>query len=459
MEKAHIQHLYRRAGFDILPKELEILSGKDRKSVVAQLFESSKKMVPLTVPTPKIDAYLDSNTQIDRKSKAFKELIRTSRQKHVVFNRAWVNRMATTGQGLRERMTLFWANHFVVRSNNILFSQQFNNTLRTHALGNFKEFVIAVAKEPAMLDYLNNQQNRKGAPNENFARELMELFTLGVGHYTEMDIKEAARAFTGWRHDSRGTFKLTNRIHDDGEKSFLGKTGLWNGEDIVRIILEQPACAHFIAEKIYRHFVNEETNSNHIEELAIVFRKEYQIADVMKYLFMADWFYDPKHMGHKIKSPVDLLVGLMKTVPFTWDKAKELKYIERLLGQVLLEPPNVAGWAEGRSWIDANTLMIRLKLPSVLLNDGEIAFDVKGEFEDSFEAFDQKNNFRRKLAITKNWNRFKANYGALTYDVLVFYILGASVSKETNHFLKTLEKEDQRNFCIQLMSLPEYQLC
>lgn len=458
MEKAHIHHLYQRAGFGIGPEKLSSLLQLDRSKLVETLFDASHTMVPLTIPTPEIDAHL-ATRPMDRKSKRFKELVKKSRKKHVVYNRAWVNRMATTEEQLRERMTLFWANHFVMRSRNIVFSQQFNNTLRTHALGNFKDFAVAIAQQPGMLDYLNNQQNKKGAPNENFARELMELFTLGVGNYSETDIKEAARAFTGWRHDPLGNFRIAKKHHDLGEKSFLGSTGNFSGEDIIQLILDQPACAHFIATKVYCHFVNDIANEEHVAAIAKVFSKDYDISTMMRFIFNSDWFYAAENIGSKIKSPVDLLVGLMRVVPFSWEKPQQLKYIERLLGQVLLEPPNVAGWPEGRSWIDANTMMVRLKLPSVLLKNGEIAFDVKGEFEDSFEAFSKKNNFSRKLTIATKWEAFEAQYGHLTDGELAFYLLGGTVSAGTKKFLETLELENKQDFCIQLMSLPEYQLC
>ncbi len=458
MDKTDIQHLYNRAGFGIGPDRLAAIASTRRKKIVEALFVDSKIPRPLKIPTPEIDKHL-ATKPMDRKSKTFRELVKKSRRKHVIFNRAWVDRMAGTQQDLRERMTLFWANHFVMRSNNIIFSQQFNNTLRTNALGNFKDFVLAIAKEPGMLDYLNNQQNKKGAPNENFARELMELFTLGVGNYSETDIKEAARAFTGWRHDAQGKFRKAQRQHDEGEKTFLGNTGNFDGEDIISLILERPACADFIARRVYRHFVNETVNEAHVAAIAKVFFKDYDISNMMRFIFDSDWFYANENVRSKIKSPVDLLVGLMRVVPFTWQKPQQLKYVERLLGQVLLEPPNVAGWAEGRNWIDANTMMVRLKLPSVLLKNGTIAFDVKGEFEDSFEAFNKKNNFNRKLDIGAKWEQFDAKYGKLKGETLVFLLLGDSVSTETKAFLETLEAEGQQDFCIQLMSLPEYQLC
>lgn len=458
MDKEQIQHLYNRAGFGILPSDLRKLSKHSRNQVVKWLLKTSQKSRKLVVPTTEIDAYLrETGGKMNKKD--FKALLKKSRSKHLELNKAWLNRMATTESVLRERMTLFWMNHFVVRSNNFLYSQDFHNTLRTHALGNFKSFVIAISKEPAMLDYLNNQQNQKAKPNENFARELMELFTLGEGNYSEMDIKEAARAFTGWRHNRLGEFKFTAKRHDFGKKTFLGKTGNFNGEDIIELILEQDECAEFIARKVYIHFVHDIIDETHIAEMSSVFRNNYDIAELMEFVFTSDWFYNTAYVGSKIKSPIDFLVGMKKIVPFSMEKARQLKYVEKLLGQVLFEPPNVAGWPEGRAWIDANTMMVRLKLPSVLLQDGAISFDVKGEFEDSFEAFSENKNFSRKLLVTKKWNVFKKNFEEISYDELAFYLMGLRVSASSMAFLNAMEKVSKQELCVQIMSLPEYQLC
>lgn len=457
MEKAHIQHLYRRGGFGILPKELKKLSSLDKKEVVQNLFNTSDTIEELKIATPEIDAYIAGLPE-GKDLEKYRELIKISRQKIIRYNSMWIDRMAKSEGALRERMVLFWANHFVVRSKNILHAQQFNNTLRENALGNFREFVIAIAKEPAMLQYLNNQQNSKGSPNENFARELMELFTLGEGHYSEKDIKEAARAFTGWSHNFKGDFILRKRKHDYDEKTFMGKTGNFDGENIIDIILEQSQCAQFICEKIYAHFVNDTLNNSHVNEIAHVFRKNYSITEVMEYIFLSDWFYALENIGNKIKSPVDLLVGLQRMVPFTLEKPKQLIYIERLLGQVLLDPPNVAGWAEGRNWIDTNTMMVRLKLPSVLYRDGTISFDIKGEFEDDFKEFNKKNNLSRRLPAKKDWKFFEDNFGTLGYEELSSYVLSGIMNEGTKTFLKSLERIDKQEYCIQLMSLPEYQL-
>ncbi|MGB5820409.1 MAG: DUF1800 domain-containing protein [Saonia sp.] len=458
MKLEHILHLYHRAGFGISPEAAELFVKKKRKQVIDILFKAAAENTPLKIPTPEIDTYLAS-PPAEKDPKRFRELLKKSRNKQKTFNQAWIQRMGDSKAELRERMTLFWANHFVCRHRNIVYIQHFNNTLRTHALGNFRDFVLAISKEAAMLDYLNNQQNRKGRPNENFARELMELFTLGVGNYTEADVKAAARAFTGWRHDLSGNFRIAKKQHDWGNKTFLGRTGNFNGEDIIDILLENPACSLFISRKLYRYFVNDEVHEPHVKEMAQVFRKNYEIKEVMYNVFNSDWFYEKQNIRTKIKSPMDFLVGVMRVVPFSFDKVNELLYVQKLLGQVLLVPPNVAGWPGGRSWIDTNTLMARLKLPSVILKEGTIAFDVKGEFEDSPDSFEKRNNYNRRLSITKRWDIFKRNFQGLSQEELSMYLLGSMHNEGTVDFLNTLEKEDFTDFCIQLMSLPEYQLC
>ena len=171
-------------------------------------------------------------------------------------------------------MTLFWANHFVCGGKNILHMQKFNNTLRKHALGNFRDFVKAISKEGAMISYLNGNQNRKQKPNENFSRELLELFTLGVGNYSEKDIKEIARSFTGYNFDYKGHFLLRQRLHDYGRKTVFGKRGLFNGNNVIDIIVDQRQCAQFICEKIYRYFVNDSIVPSHVNEMVSVFYED-----------------------------------------------------------------------------------------------------------------------------------------------------------------------------------------
>lgn len=454
MKHQEIHHLYWRTGFGIQPSNLNYLSKAEKKAVVDALFYKSVGFSDLVIDTSNLDQFNDIRSLKSQTNQI--EFRKLSRQKIKDYNVLWIRRLVSTNSVLREKMTLFWANHFVCQDNNIFHVQQYNNTLRRHALGHFGDFVKAISKEAAMLKYLNNKQNRKLKPNENFARELMELFTLGEGHYTEEDIKESAKAFTGYSHNFEGEFVLRKLQHDYDFKTFFGRTGRYDGDDIIDMILEQKQCARFICRKIYSYFVNDAINEDKVEELATVFYKDYNIENLMRHIFMSDWFYSEDHIGSKIKSPIDLLVGMVRTVPVEFQKTKDVLKIQKLLGQILLNPPNVAGWNGGRSWIDSNTIMLRLKLPSIVLADAKISIKEKGEFEDSFEKYySNKNKF---VSVSVDWDAFEEKFSDFSFEDLQKLII-PNLSDGTQTYLKTLSKNSKRNFCVQLMSLPEYQMC
>ncbi|WP_299121747.1 DUF1800 domain-containing protein [uncultured Winogradskyella sp.] len=457
MKRKELQHLYWRAGFGSNSKSLKTLP-KSREQVVENLFKSSKSSTPLQIDMSFMDGI--SNESLKNNPKFAQELRVKSRKKVVELNYAWVNQLVQPKELLREKMTLFWANHFVCKDNNVVYAQKFNNTLRAHALGDFRTFVKAISKEAAMLKYLNGKQNRKAKPNENFARELMELFTLGEGQYSETDIKESARAFTGYNHNFNGDFRFRKRQHDEGLKTFLGKTGNFSGDDIVDIILEDRQCALYISKKIYRYFVNPEPNKKHIEAMADVFFKDYNIEKLMRYIFMSDWFYQEENIGAKIKSPIEFLVGMVNVVPVKFEKEKDLLKIQKLLGQTLLDPPNVAGWKINKAWIDANTIMVRLKLPSVLLNNAMISLKEEGDFNDNFrKKFFKRNKGKLPFKVLPDWDTFSENFKFAKTENLEDYIIQGPVNKGTLDYLETLNKGSKRDYCVQLMSLPEYQMC
>jgi hypothetical protein len=282
----------------------------------------------------------------------------------------WANRMVASPRPLEEKMALFWHGHFAsneakVRDYRKLLGQL--ELFQKQGLGNFRDLTVAVAQDPAMLCFLDAGVNVKGASNENFAREIMELFTMGVGHYTEKDIREAARAFTGWNYVDL-KFVVNQDQHDDGEKTFLGKTGRFDGVDVIDIIMQQPATADFIAGKIYRFFVREDLSPELQKELGSVLREgHYQIAPLLEKIFMSRDFYSPASVGTQIKSPVELAVSTyrklgLKSVPGVPD----FNLATGALGQQLFAPPTVAGWAGGQSWIT----------PGLLLERGNFARDI-----------------------------------------------------------------------------------
>jgi len=457
MKSAHIQHLYNRIGFGITPNQLAILLSKSKNVVVDELFLESKIITPLKADLTFLDNY--SAQDLKDKNKR-QELQKISRAKVIDYNFMWFNRLSNPKEILREKMTLFWANHFVCENKNILFVQKYNNTLRENALGNFGDFAKKIAKEPAMLNYLNNKQNRKKSPNENFARELMELFTLGQGKYTEKDIVASARAFTGYFHDFNGDFKLRKNQHDNADKTFLGKTGNFNGDAIIDIILEQKQCARFISEKIYTYFVNDTINENHINEMVALFYGSYNIEKLMRFVFNSDWFYADENMGSKIKSPVEFLIGMHTIVPYKIEQPRKAILLQKLLGQVLLQPPNVAGWQTGRNWIDSNTIVTRLRLPSVLLNNAEITYSDKGDEEAMLTNFSEKKLRRKTFVKAKiDWETFDKNFKESSFQDLVIQILGTKINDGTKAQILKKQTVSKRDFCIQIMSLPEYQLC
>jgi len=275
----------------------------------------------------------------------------------------WANRMLTTSRPLEEKLTLFWHGHFAtgdakVRDYRMMFAQ--NQMLRANASGRLRELLVGILKDPAMLVYLDNGENVKSHPNENFGRELLELFTMGVGNYSERDVREAARSFTGWTNDVLA-FKFDREQHDFGEKTFLGKTGPLDGEDVIDTILAQPVTAEFVSGKIYRNFVRDEVPPAVRAELGRSFRASgYQIKPLLKRIFLSKDFYSPASTATQIKSPVVLVVSTYKKMGL-----RELPTIPdfgRLtagLGQALFDPPNVAGWAGGRTWITPATLLQR----------------------------------------------------------------------------------------------------
>lgn len=369
MEETRNKHLLWRAGFGCSPAEWTRYRGMDTRALVDTLFDQATRARPLPLPPFELPA--------DRAMR--REFIKKQIQLVGAANAAWLRRMADPAEpALLERMTLFWHGHFACRTRAGRLAVQQLNALREHALGNFRDLLRAVSRDPGMIRFLNNQQNRKEQPNENYARELMELFTLGRGHYTEQDVKEAARAFTGWSSNLRGAFVFRRFWHDEGKKTVFGQSGNYDGDAIIDLILEKPQAARFIAGKVYRYFANEQPDESRVEELARVFyQSNYDIAALMRHLFSSDWFYDPAHLGSRIKGPVELIAGLSRQLGVTWREDRSLVLLQRALGQVLFNPPNVAGWPLGRSWIDNSTLLVRLNLASLLFSRGELDLPVR----------------------------------------------------------------------------------
>ncbi len=380
LSQLQVQHLYWRAGFLSSYDQIQKSIGETQKKLFEQLVGYSTSYEKIIIKnTYQID-YKQLKMASNEEKKAMRKM---SREAIMELNNKWLDHMATTDGILRERMSLFWHNHLACSSKNVNFLQSYLHSIRKNSLGNFGKMLHDVSKEPAMLLYLNNQQNVKGHPNENFARELMELFTLGIGNYTEDDIKNAARSFTGWGI-RQGEFFLRKKFHDDGIKTFFGETGPLEGEDVINILLENKQTARYICTKMYAYFVNDQVNEERVEELATIFYdNDYEILPLLRSMFTSEWFYNEENIGAKIKSPIDLLIGLRRSMDIGFNNLQGQVFIERQLGQVLFYPPNVAGWSGGHDWIDSSSLMLRTRLTEILLLSSEIDLKVKDSGDDN----------------------------------------------------------------------------
>lgn len=282
----------------------------------------------------------------------------------------WANRMLTSPRPLQERMALFWHGHFATNEDKVRDYRKMLNQLelfQNQGLGSFRTLMIGVAQDPAMLSFLDAAVNVKGAPNENFAREIMELFTMGVGHYSEHDIREAARAFTGWNYQGVA-FHIDAAKHDGGAKEVLGRRGNYDGVQVIDIILDQPVTPRYLASKLYRHFVREDIDPALAEELGRRLKAvDYDIAAFLEMLFMSRDFHAPESVATRIKGPVELVVSTYRKLGLTdVPGVPDFNETTAALGQRLMHPPTVAGWAQGRSWIT----------PGLLLERGNFALDV-----------------------------------------------------------------------------------
>jgi len=455
----YIKHLYARAGFGIRFEDLHDHENWSVKKAVRKLFKASEKSDQIGALTENIE-----RRNYNQLTEAEKKLVQEERNKQTrALNCAWVKQLSETDGQLREKMTLFWHNHFACNIGNAFYEQQLNNIERTNALGNFKTLLLQVSQSPAMLQFLNNQQNQKGHPNENFARELMELFTLGRGHYTEQDIKESARAFTGWAFNGlTGEYAFRPRVHDDGIKIFKGRSGNFCGEDIIDMIIADKQTAIFISTKLYRYLVNDTPDDNHVSQMADVFYKSnYEIKPLLEFVFLSDWFYDDKNIGNLVKSPVELLIGLNRQFYISYQNPEVLIQFQRTLGQVLFRPPNVAGWPGGRNWIDSSSLMYRMKIPSIILNAGMIDFTGKANPED--EAYlaavrRQQLNIIKKVQAQPDWNKFLHDIPKnTTKEQIAEYLLEPKLNKIITEEVNNAN--DIKAMVIELVSTPEYQLC
>src|SRR6476620_9960503 len=479
------QHLMWRAGFGPAASQVDQLRSVTPSMLYKALQKaSSKKPEYIDVANDYLKGLFMGAGEIGRQERK-KELEAVDRKKVREQNRDdlkslnlyWLNEMVQSEAQLREKMAFFWHGHFASRNINIFFQQQLLDIIRQNALGNFRTLLFEVSKSGAILNFLNAQQNRKDHPNENFAREVMELFTMGRGNYTENDVKEAARAFTGWGATAKGEFAFRKFQHDNGAKSLFGKTGNFEGEDVLDMLLDQKQTARFITEKIYRFFVNDMVDKEKTNWLSDRFyQNDYDISKLLEDIFTSDWFYEDKNIGVKIKSPIELLAGMQRILPMQLENEESLLVLQRLLGQLLFYPPNVAGWPGGKTWIDSSTLMLRLRIPQ-LINERE-DLNVKPKIDDDqmMGKEDQETGKNKQMRMGKGnnpiyaeieWTPYFKIFESIPRESLMQNITGVVLqsgmqvpAELIKNYTDTANRENFiKTATLQLMSIPEYQMC
>jgi len=474
------QHLLWRAGFGPAVYQLDDLSNSSPQKLYKALQKaSSKKPEYLLAADNYLQGLMLGIQEAGRQQKEIsaeqkKELQKRSREGIRNLNLYWINEMVNSEAQLREKISLFWHGHFACRNLNIFFQQELLHVIRRNALGNFRDLLHEVSRSAAMLNFLNNNQNRKDHPNENFAREVMELFTMGRGNYTEQDVKEAARAFTGWGANAKGDFVFRRFQHDDGSKTVLGRTGNFDGDEVLDILLDQKQTAKFISQKIYRFFVNDTIDQLKADWLADRFYKsDYDISKLMEDIFTSDWFYDEKNIGCKIKSPVELLVGIQRMLPMKLENEEALLLLQRLLGQILFYPPNVAGWPGGKTWIDSSTLMMRMRIPQLIIDKDEFNIKPKTDDDQMMGRNDEDDvktgtgKAARPINADIDWSKYLGYYSGVPRGDLVNDIAGNLLQTKNavsagviDDYSDATDKESfTKTATIQIMSTPEYQLC
>jgi len=478
--KAH--HLLSRAGFGGTPAQVRSLADLGLDRAVDLLVDYQKVADDAGTETtfdadiirPPTDAERreqqearrsNNEAVLERFQRMRNEATANDRRQLAEMRKWWLQRMIESGRPLEERMTLLWHGHFATGYRTIEDSwhmHQQNQFFRRHATGNFAELASGIIRDPAMLRYLDNNRNRRQSPNENLARELMELFTMGEGNYSEHDIKEGARALTGYTYDD-DAFRFDRGAHDAGPKAILGRRGTFDGEDFVRIILESRATADFICLKLYRAFVCDmpgpfsKDRAKFVEALGKRLREsKYELRPVLKALFKSEHFHDPEHVASLIKSPVQLVVQAVRSLHTPARRLSALASALELMGQDLYQPPSVKGWDGGRAWINTATLFVRQNVLVYLITGVRPA----GSQWDVDEARYDPSHLVAHLGA-------KASDPDSVAEYLMRFMLGVAPAAERREqvlaFLRERGNRIDTDRIIALLCLisamPEYQLC
>jgi uncharacterized protein (DUF1800 family) len=369
---AKAAHLLNRAGFGGPPAEIQKLADLGPDKAVSRLLDY--ETIPDPTPAPdwakpdpaEIKKYREAirTGTPEEKKLAQREMQRTFQRRMLELRGWWLQRMVKGPRPMQEKLVLFWHGHFatsVDKVRNPYYMWRQNELFRRLATGNWQQLLMEAGKDPAMLIWLDQAQSRKNHPNENFAREVMELFALGEGHYTEKDITEGARALTGWSLDAQ-TEKYVYRpfFHDTGQKTYLGQTGNFDGDDVIRIIVSQPQAARFITAKLWNYFAGQEPSPALSDALAAVLRENgNNFKPFLRVLLRSEEFYSPDIIRNQVKSPVAWLVGSVRVLENELPPPLVSWGMLRQLGQDIFAPPNVKGWDGGITWITTNTLLTR----------------------------------------------------------------------------------------------------
>jgi uncharacterized protein (DUF1800 family) len=488
-------HLCSRAGFGGAPEEIEKLAAMTPGDAVDSFINFDK--IPVSVEEP---SWAKPNPELAEQRRKIQRLVRDEQEKALTDDEkraleekrreifrdvqrqqvrnlqelryGWLNRMATGPRPFQEKLTLFWHGHFAtsaVKVRDAYYMWRQIDTFRRKGSGNWLELLEAVATDPAMLIWLDQAQSRRQHPNENFARECMELFALGEGHYTEKDVTEAARAMTGWSLDpAEQDYIYRPRIHDDGIKTVLGKTGNLTGRDVLEIIVAQPQAARFITAKLWKFFGSENLDPKLAEAMAQEFRSNgNNFGPFLRTMFASEEFYAPSVMGSQVKSPVQWLVGSVRLLQRNLPPSIVSTQMIKNLGQDLLLPPNVKGWDGGLSWITTNTLLARYNQAAILVM-GQGNLGANAERPGMQRLAERANEMARNMRpadvehIVPDADR--RSHDAVLAAIEKRFLLSPLSEKHRQSLRDYLEPrselddQDVRHVIRRLMSTPEYQV-
>ena len=466
------RHLLNRTGFSATSDEIKLFASLSRNEAAEKLLKAANP-VAITPPPEWVNEAPPAPKKLQARTREEQQALqKLYNDRALELREWWFREMMTTPSPLTEKMTLFWHNHFATSQQKVRFTPflyQQNIMLRRNAMGNFGTLLREVARDPAMLIYLDGANSRKEQPNENFAREVMELFTLGEGHYTEKDIKEAARAFTGWSVDREtGQFVFRRGIHDYGMKTVFNKSGNFEGDEIIDLLLAKPETAEFITRKLWQEFISPVPDEMAVKRMAVIFKNSgYNITKLIKTMLTSDAFYAPENRAALVKSPVEFVIGTLKTFDIQAPNMRTFVIASALLGQNVFTPPNVKGWPGGDVWINSATLLGRKQLLDRLFtNEDRLDVAMRNIDEMAMRNGDQPPAGRearmqrqlQKQMGTVNWNldKWASNYqqahGPSTLQDLTRVVLAIAPQAPL------APAENPADWVRQLVADPAYQL-